>query len=72
MPHLSHSDPSSAPSLRRRIDGVLGHLNAALLAIAIGLALLDFTCFLGMMSLTEIRRAEQNAFLMQEARPSLR
>jgi hypothetical protein len=68
MSYMPSDDRSDQPFLRR-LDRAFSDLNAILLALAIGLALLDFTCFIGMATFSEIRRAEQSALLATQAPP---
>jgi hypothetical protein len=39
------SKDQSSPSFARRLDRLLGDMNAVLAVVALGLAILDFTCF---------------------------
>ena len=62
MQHFSR--PDDAPgSFRRSFDRLVGELNVALCAIAIGLAVLDFTCFVTLRTIVEVKRAEHAALL---------
>ena len=67
--HFSPSHNHAAPPFSQRLDRVFADLNAVLVALAIGLAVLDFTCFVGLASFAEITRAEQNALLATQAEP---
>ena len=53
----SFTDKGSYSSWKRRLDRALGEINVALVAVAIGLAVLDVTCLLAFTATTEIRRA---------------
>jgi hypothetical protein len=53
----SFTDKGSYSSWKRRLDRALGEINVALVAVAIGLAVLDVTCLLAITATTEIRRA---------------
>ena len=54
--------------LLRRLDRAFGEINVFLLALAIGIAALDVTCFITLRASAEIARANQNVIL---ATPSL-
>jgi hypothetical protein len=58
MPPLSSSNEKSARPLMRRLDRAFGEINVVLLALAIGLAALDFTCFVTLRGTAEIARAQ--------------
>jgi hypothetical protein len=57
MQQLPSSDQGSL-QLLRRLNRVFGELNVVLLAVAIGLAALDFTCFVSLNASASIARAE--------------
>jgi hypothetical protein len=67
QPHLrdDHSPGNGQASggLMRRLDRVAGELNAFLLVLAIGLAVLDLTCFMTL----EVSQALQHPFEPQTA-----
>jgi len=44
-------------SWKQRLDRALGEINVLLVALAIGLAVLDATCFVAFTTIAEIRRA---------------
>ena len=56
MPQPNPSDPRSAGQFMNRLDRTLGNINPLLVAIAIGLAALDVTCFLAIKASNEIQR----------------
>jgi hypothetical protein len=64
----SFGDKRSDSSWKRRIDRTLGEINVVLVALAIGLAVLDTTCFVAFTAAGEIRRAHGWS---QQVRPSL-
>lgn len=51
------TDGKSYSSWKRRLDRALGEINVVLVALAIGLAVLDITCFVAFTANAEIRRA---------------
>jgi len=51
------TDGKPYSSWKRRLDRVLGEINVVLVALAIGLAVLDITCFVAFTANAEIRRA---------------
>jgi hypothetical protein len=57
---LSPSDDHPPRQAMRRLNRVFGEINVFLLAVAIGLAVLDFTCFVALSASAEIARVEQN------------
>ncbi|MBV8118597.1 MAG: hypothetical protein JO081_01505 [Alphaproteobacteria bacterium] len=57
MQRLSQPDDHSPRQSIGRLNRLFGELNASLLAIAIGLAALDFTCFAVLRISTELTRA---------------
>lgn len=57
MQQLSPMQHGSSTLLLRRLNRVFGEVNIVLVAIAIGLAVLDFTCFLTLRASAEISRA---------------
>ena len=58
MQLLSSPGQGSPLHLLRRLNRVFGELNVVLLAVAIGLAVLDFTCFVSLNTSAAIARAE--------------
>jgi hypothetical protein len=54
------SDNHPRPQHIRRLDRVLGEINASLVAVAIGLVVLDATCFAALSASTEIARTRQS------------
>ena len=68
MQHPSLRDESSYSSWKRRLDRALGEINVVLVALVIGLAVLDIGCFVAFTATTEIRRAHSSS---HEVRPSL-
>ncbi|MGC2413210.1 MAG: hypothetical protein WA459_11010 [Stellaceae bacterium] len=46
--------------LMRRLNRVFGEINVFLLAVAIGLAVLDLTCFVALSTSTEIARSQHS------------
>ncbi|MBO0736974.1 MAG: hypothetical protein J2P48_10455 [Alphaproteobacteria bacterium] len=58
MQQRSPSDDHSLRNLPRRLDRVFGEINAFLLVLAIGLAVLDVTCFVGLKVSDEIQWAQ--------------
>ena len=64
----SFGDKRSDSSWKRRIDRTLGEINVVLVALTIGLAVLDTTCFVAFTAAGEIRRAHGWS---QQVRPSL-
>jgi len=54
------SDDHSLRHLMRRLNRVFGEINVFLLAVAIGLAVLDATCFVALSASTEIARAQHS------------
>lgn len=48
----SHEPPS--PSLMHRLDRMFGEINALLIVVALGLAVLDFTCFVAFRAVDSI------------------
>ena len=66
------TDGKSYSSWKRRLDRALGEINVVLVALAIGLAVLDITCFVAFTATAEIRRAHgssQQAQLSVQAWP---
>ncbi len=60
MRQVSRSDqPPHSPFLHR-LDRIFGEINAVLVAVVIGLGVLDFTCFVALRALatTEATRAQ--------------
>ena len=58
--------PSSDQSPRQlmgRLDRIFCEINVALLAVAIGLAVLDFSCFAGLRVSAELARVQQRTML---------
>jgi hypothetical protein len=68
MQHPSLRDESSYRSWKRRLDRALGEINVVLVALAIGLAVLDITCFVAFIGTGEIRRAHTS---IQQVQPPL-
>ena len=58
MQPLSPLQQNSSTQLILRLNRVLGEINVVLIVIAIGLAVLDFTCFVTLTASTEIMRAQ--------------
>jgi len=56
MHQPSHSNSKENSSLLKRLDRIFGELNAFLFAIAIGLAVLDFTCFVTLRASADLSR----------------
>ena len=54
MQRQSRSDDHPPPHSPHRLNRMFGEINAFLLALAIGLAVLDFTCFALLKTSTEI------------------
>jgi len=61
MRHLSPSNDNAPRSLWQSLDRFCGELNVFLCALAIGLAVLDFACFIGVRTVAEVHRANQRA-----------
>ena len=57
----SPTDERSSPSFLSRLNRMLGDINVFLLAVAIGLATLDFTCFVLLRVIDELMRMPLNA-----------
>jgi hypothetical protein len=53
----------------RRFNRALGELNVVLAALAIGLTILDVTCFIAFTAIAEIRRPNQPARQVQLSLP---
>jgi len=53
----------------RRLNRVLGEINVLLLAVAIGLAVLDATCFVAISASTEIARVQHSLISAEPSRP---
>src|SRR6266567_3280464 len=66
------SDNHPPPQLIRRLDRVLGEINAFLVAVAIGLAVLDATCFAALSASTEIARTRQSRIFRGSVAVTLR
>jgi len=58
MQRQSRSDDHPPPHSPHRLNRMFGEINAFLLALAIGLAALDFTCFALLKTSTEITWAQ--------------
>ena len=58
MQQPSSSENNSHPDWVPRLNRAFGDVNAFLIALAIGLAVLDGTCFLASTAITEISRAQ--------------
>jgi hypothetical protein len=58
---LSQSDGRSLRQFIARLNRLFGELNAFLLVVAIGLAMLDLTCFTVLRVSTELTRAQSAA-----------
>jgi len=52
LPETSHRD------WKQRLNRALGEINAVLVALAIGLAVLDITCFVAFSVVTELRHGQ--------------
>jgi len=52
-------------SRKRRLDRALGEINVVLVALTIGLAVLDATCFVAFTAIAEIRRANGSSQQVQ-------
>ena len=50
---------------------MLGEINVLLTAVAVGLAVLDFTCFLALRVSVEIARSQFGAIAPQQVMPSV-
>lgn len=61
MQQLSPSDDNPFRQLLRRLSGDIVDINVVLLAVAIGLAVLDLTCFVTLTASVEITRAQAPA-----------
>jgi hypothetical protein len=57
---LSPSDDHSPRHLARRLNRVFGEINVFLLALAIGLTVLDATCLVTLSASNEIARRQQS------------
>lgn len=55
----------------RRLNRMLGELNVLLTAVAVGLAVLDFTCFLALRVSAEIGRSQFWARPPEQVMPSV-
>ena len=55
----------------RRLDRMLGEINVLLTAVVVGLAVLDFTCFLALKVSAEIARAQFGARPLEQVTPSV-
>ena len=61
------SDDHPPRRLAQRLNRMLGEINVFLLAVAIGLAVLDFTGFVALGASTEMARAQQSMILVMPA-----
>lgn len=59
MQPSSSSDHDRPQPFLRRVDRMLGEINALLVALAIGLAALDLTCFVMMSTLSALHAQPQ-------------
>jgi hypothetical protein len=59
MQQLSPSDDTSFRQLVRRLSVVFAEINVVLLAVAIGLAVLDLTCFVTLRASIELTKPKQ-------------
>ena len=55
----------------RRLNRMLGEINVLLTAVAVGLAVLDFTCFLALRLSAEIARSQFGARPPEQVMPSV-
>ena len=55
----------------RRLNRMLGEISVLLTAVAVGLAVLDFTCFLALKVSAEIARPQFGARLPEQVTPSV-
>jgi hypothetical protein len=60
MQSPSSSDRNPPQPFIRRVDRMLGEINALLVALAIGLAVLDATCFVLLKTATALEEAPQS------------
>ena len=67
--HSPFGDPRA--QFLRRLNRMLGEINALLTAVAIGLAVLDFTCFLALRVSAEIARSQFGARPAEQVMPSV-
>jgi len=65
----SFTNKGSYSSWSRRLDRTLGEINVVLMALAIGLAVLDATCLVAFTATTEIRRAHGTSQQVQLSAP---
>jgi hypothetical protein len=63
MQHLLHFNRDSRRQMMQKLNRLLREMNVFRCAVAIGLAGLDFTCFMTLALSTEIKRAEQQRAL---------
>jgi hypothetical protein len=63
MQHLLHFNRDSRRRMMQKLNRLLGEMNVFLCAVAIGLTVLDFTCFMTLTLSTEVKRAEQQRAL---------
>lgn len=64
------SDDHRPRQVMRRLDRVFGEINVFLLTVAIGLAVLDYTCFVALNASTAIARVQQNRISAPSPSPS--
>ena len=55
----------------RRLNHMLGEINVLLMAVAVGLAVLDFTCFVALRVSAEIGRSQFGVRPAEQAMPSV-
>ncbi len=61
MQQLSPSNGHSPPRLTQRLNRMLGEINVFLLALAIGLTVLDLTCYLALTVSDQLSRVQPGA-----------
>ena len=70
---MQHHSPFGDPRAQflRRLNRILGELNVLLMAIAVGLAVLDFTCFVALRVSAEIRQSQFTVRPAEQVMPSV-
>jgi hypothetical protein len=67
--HSPFGDPRA--QFLRRLNRILGELNVLLTAVAVGLAVLDFTCFVALRLSAEIGRSQFAVRPAEQVMPSV-
>ena len=70
---MQHPSPFGDPrdQFLQRLNRMLGELNVLLTAVAVGLAVIDFTCFLALRVSAEIARSQFGARPPEQVTPSV-